>query len=197
MSLAIYHSDTQQADRLGIMVFLAAALHGIIILGVGFAPLLQETKTPPSLEVILVDKRSELTPEEADYLAQVAQDGGGDSEEYNRPSSPFVSSQDFDTDGFAPAPMIAGSPDQAQITSNPILTALFSEKDETIKPDSEASDSSLKNRSQFRIDQNMEIARLSSELDRQLQEYAKRPRKNFFERKNQRSRGGRIHASLD
>ncbi len=180
MNLAIYQPEVQQTDRLGMMLFLAAAFHGIIILGVGFAPILQETKTPPALEVILVDKRSEVTPEEAEYLAQISQDGGGESEEFTRPSSPFISNQDFDTDGISPVPLELSKPQTADQHPETVLTALFSEQD--VKNDPAVEESTEKNlaESDILIDQRMEIARLSKELNTRLEEYAKRPRKTFL-----------------
>ncbi len=182
MNTAIFpqSSNAQQTDRLGIMVFLAAALHGIVILGVGFTPYLQQTKTPPALEVILVDKRSELTPDEADYLAQVSQDGGGDTDDYTKPTTPFVSSQDFDTDGIAPTPLEAGAPDSSEPQPDPVLTSLFSDRKETIVESTEVIEDSHPNKAEVRIDQQLEIARLSAELDASLEEYAKRPRKTFL-----------------
>lgn len=42
----------------------------------------------PSLDVILVDSASESAPDEADFLAQANQTGGGDNPELERPSAP-------------------------------------------------------------------------------------------------------------
>lgn len=180
MTTAIQQTETVQTDRLGIMLFLAAAFHGIIILGVGFKPFLQQTKTPPALEVVLVDKSSTLTPEEAEYLAQVSQDGGGDTDEYNRPSSPFVSTQDFDTNGVAPVPLEKSAPQEAEKKPEPVLTTLFSDDKDKNEPDDEDNEVEVEKVSKIRIDQNMEIARLTAELDAQLEEQAKRPRKTFL-----------------
>ena len=43
---------------------------------------------PVRLDVILVNWKSEETPEEAEYLAQVNQTGGSDSQDMERPSAP-------------------------------------------------------------------------------------------------------------
>ncbi len=180
MAIAFIEAEPEQSDRLGIMIFLAAALHGIIILGVGFTPFLQKTKTPPALEVILIDNKSESKPEEAEYLAQVSQDGGGETEQYTKPSSPFVSSQDFDTDGIAPAPMQASAPKPTPKTPETVLTTLFSDEKKNNDPEQEQSEVLDAKQSDVRIDLTMEIARLSAELDSSLKEYAKRPRKTFL-----------------
>ncbi|MCB1754439.1 MAG: energy transducer TonB [Gammaproteobacteria bacterium] len=180
MNTAIYQPDRQQTDRLGIMIFLAAALHGIIILGVGFAPIILQTKTPPSLEVILVDKRSQLTPDEAEYLAQVSQDGGGETDDYTRPSSPFVSSLDLGTDGVAPLPLEPGAPELTEQSPDQVLTTLFSDQLTPETPEKEAIEEETVNKAEIQIDQRMEIARLTAELEAQLEEQAKRPRKTFL-----------------
>ena len=69
-------------DRLPAMLFLAALVHGILIIGVTFnAVLTQPSADAISLEVTIVanpDQRIER-PEEAAYLAQASQEGGGNT----------------------------------------------------------------------------------------------------------------------
>ena len=73
------------------MLFLVAAigLHAAVLFGVRFgldldtAPRLSDT-----LDIVLVKWRSEEDPEDADYLAQDSQQGGGESYEKERPSQP-------------------------------------------------------------------------------------------------------------
>ena len=74
-------------DRLGLTICLAIILHGIIILGVTFAP--EEVIKPrfESMEIILVQQESEA-PEDAEFLAQASLEGGGDVEEKVSPSTP-------------------------------------------------------------------------------------------------------------
>jgi protein TonB len=66
-------------DRLGFTMFLALAVHAIVVLGVGFT----QTKKPdsnalPSLDIILANSRSLEPVENPDFLSQVDQAGGGD-----------------------------------------------------------------------------------------------------------------------
>ena len=89
-------------DRLPAMLFLAALVHGILIIGVTFNAAL----TPPSadaisLEVTIVanpDQRIER-PEEAAYLAQASQEGGGNTLDQVRPSAPLQSTMPADNRG--------------------------------------------------------------------------------------------------
>ena len=81
-------------DRLPAMLFLAALLHGILIIGVAFNPQLFDNLTNAiSLEVTIVadpDQRIDR-PDDAEYLAQASQEGGGNTELQVRPSAPLQS----------------------------------------------------------------------------------------------------------
>ena len=74
-------------DRFAVSILMALGLHAAILLGVGFVldfkPITQPLAT---LEVVLVNWRSETQPDEADFLAQASQQGGGESTEASRPS---------------------------------------------------------------------------------------------------------------
>lgn len=74
-------------DRFAVSVLMALGLHAFVLLGVGFVldfkPLTHPLET---LDVVLVNWRSESTPDEADFLAQASQQGGGESTEATRPS---------------------------------------------------------------------------------------------------------------
>ena len=75
-------------DRISIAVVLALVLHAIVILGLSFtlefSPL---QKAAESLDVVLVNFRTESEPEEAEFLAPVSQEGGGEFEEVEKPAS--------------------------------------------------------------------------------------------------------------
>lgn len=73
-------------DRLGMTLFMAAALHGAIILGVGFTISPGRPDTPPLIEITLAQSPSEEAPEDYDFLAPDDQQGGGTAEEAMRPS---------------------------------------------------------------------------------------------------------------
>ena len=66
---------------------MALAFHAVVLLGIGFVldfkPLTHPLET---LDVVLVNWRSETKPDEADFLAQASQLGGGESQEATKPS---------------------------------------------------------------------------------------------------------------
>jgi protein TonB len=89
-------------DRLPAMLFLAALIHGILILGVTFnATLADQFADAISLEVTIVaDPDQQIDqPDEASYLAQASQKGGGNTTEQVRPAAPLQSAMPVDNPG--------------------------------------------------------------------------------------------------
>lgn len=77
------------SDRFSLCLIVALSIHALLLLTLGFS-VQQHSQIEPTemLDVVLVNWRSEKPPEEADFLAQAAQQGGGDSAEVARPSQP-------------------------------------------------------------------------------------------------------------
>jgi len=89
-------------DRLPGMLFLAALVHGILIIGVTFnAALSDQFAEAISLEVTIVaDPDQQIDrPDRAEYLAQASQQGGGNTTEQVRPSAPEESQSPIDNIG--------------------------------------------------------------------------------------------------
>ena len=76
------------ADRFGLTLCLAIIAHGIIILGVTFSP--EDAIQPKyeTMEIVLVQQQSRPA-EDPQFLAQANLEGGGDSSERVRPSTPM------------------------------------------------------------------------------------------------------------
>lgn len=176
-------SEHKQTDILTIALFVAAVVHAIVLLGVSFRPVLDEMRTPPTLEVILVQKKAivdEEEPEDANYLAQSSQDGGGNTDENTRPSSPFASDVDSDADGLASAPVMASAPAPSVKSTEEIITAVFSDTVIATEITTEVTDEIDAPAGSIFIEQNLEIAKLAAEIDRQQEEFAKRPKKRHI-----------------
>ena len=170
-------SASRRPDVLTITLFVAAAVHAIVILGVSFRPFVSEMRTPEALEVILVQRsEQEERPEEADYLAQSSRDGGGESEENARPSAPFASNQDLDTDGVAPNPTRASAPADAEAANDDTLTSVYSDRVIDGERTEEAESERELPPDTVLVEQNLDIARLQAEIDRQQERFAKRPK---------------------
>ncbi len=90
MSTAIHSPKVSPNDRLAFTLFLSLVLNAFVILGIGFA--MQDPKKGdaplPTLEVILVAANdSDKVNEEADFLGQSSQEGGGNTQERSRPTT--------------------------------------------------------------------------------------------------------------
>lgn len=67
----------------------AIILHAAGIFGISFSDS-DEQPEMENIEVILVQQSSEEEPENVDFLAQANSEGGGESEESERPATPFI-----------------------------------------------------------------------------------------------------------
>ena len=114
-------------DRLPAMLFLAALIHGILIIGITFNPyILDEVSDAISLEVTIVadPDQSIDRPDEAEYLAQASQLGGGNTSAEASPSAPLESASPIDNlgneDGTSLLEATAhdASADQVLVTQN-------------------------------------------------------------------------------
>ena len=89
-------------DRLPPMLFLAALIHGILIIGITFNAVIGDYFSEAvSLEVTIVadpDKSFDRL-DDAMYLAQASQEGSGNTEELVRPGAPLESSMPIDNIG--------------------------------------------------------------------------------------------------
>ncbi len=179
MSTAVDNSRKEN-DVLSIALFVAAAVHAIVLLGVSFHPFLDNMRTPPALEVVLVQESDLEDIDDAAYLAQSNQDGGGETDDNTRPSSPFTSALDIDTEGVASTPIAASAPKAIEATSEEVITALYSEDEVVTGETSESQEEIAKPEAVIPIEQNADIARLAAEIDRQQEEFSKRPKKKFL-----------------
>jgi len=165
-------------ERFGFTVFLSACVHGILILGVGFT-YLDELNSEPVLEITLAQYRSEIAPDDADFLAQENQVGSGTIDESVAPSTPFESDFNADTiQEVVPPPKTTSlsnsieSQDAAVITSVQSAAQIDQQLEKApLEEELPLSDESTE------VDLSLAIASLQAQLDRQRQEYARRPRK--------------------
>lgn len=165
-------------DRLGATFAFSLIAHGVLALGVGFtvddpAPLV------PTLDVILTRTRGEKPPEKADFLAQASQEGGGETETPERPREPQPAAVPQPTPGVAPKPIEASAPKPQKQTAQPVIATTTPAESQAATRDLTPSPSVPLPTSRQLIERSLEMARLSAELERQKQAYAKRPKRKF------------------
>lgn len=107
------------ADRLSLTLFLAAVVHALAILGIGFSsPRMKPPQTPPMIEVTLAERPTAEAPPDHDFLAQANQDGGGESEEKQRPKEASTASAAADAGLAATQTAPAAAAEKAQPTQD-------------------------------------------------------------------------------
>lgn len=167
-------------DRMSVALLAALVLHAVVLLGLSFTfdfnPVRQAAE---SLDVVLVNFRTESEPDEAEFLAPVSQQGGGEFEEVEKPSqelSPEVPSLD---EGDMPASsaevLPAPSEDAREVVTAETKTAEQAQEVTTVEqPETEAVTAAEL------MQQSMQVARLQPESDRREQWKSKLPRRRFI-----------------
>jgi len=180
--MAISTPRITSGDRLGVTLFIALALHALLILGVSFNRQDPDDRNAPPLtmEITLVQSSQKDAPKQADYLAQANQSGGGDVKEKVRPSSPIAAPHTRDEQGDAASNHLASSPPPIPVNQRKLITADKSElkvakaptpQQPHLEQSLEADDLMVRSR---------EIARMEAELRERQEQYAKMPRQTFI-----------------
>lgn len=180
---ALSVSETPQpgvGDRMAFSIFLAAAVHALVLFGIGFvAPELLNPKKPITLDVILASSYNEKKPERPDFLAQANQEGGGLSKT-SKP--PRTSSQ---AQMPAPDPRPTSEPMQGgpvpQTAKQRALTASKSPTQQAahdasaeVKPAEQSLDTASM------IERSLQIASLTAELAAQQELEAREPKRRII-----------------
>ena len=161
-------------DRFALTLFFAVAAHAMIILGITFG--VHDDSPPenilPTLDITVVTRETP-PPEEAEYLAEASQDGGGNVPEKVRPTqavpeqAPAVTPQEPQP---APAQVVTTAVADRQVRQEDAETP------ETVKPDLTATKL---------IERSMEMVNLNTQLSESMQAYADRPRQVFVSARTQ------------
>ncbi len=166
-------------DRFMLFLVLATALHALVLLGVSFGvapkPAHPLAKT---LEIVLVKWRSEEAPEEADFLAQASQRGGGEVSEKIRPTQPSsgeAPTLESGRDALQSTPATAiPEKESREIIAQEVETAKILEQTRVEQFDTEQPSVARLMR------QSMDLASLQPELNRQIQWKSKLPVRKFI-----------------
>lgn len=166
-------------DRFSMTFVLATIFHGIVILGVSFSfspP--ADSKTPPALDIILVQTQAPDNTEDADYLAQVSQRGGGDNEKKSRPRELFSAATLSARSGLAKQTRIEQQQQQKQTEQVAMLTqadASYSVHSDKTPEKSEERDFRDKTASK-----NTQATRLAAEISNIIEQQASMDRTQYL-----------------
>ena len=184
---AYYFSAT---DRFGLALFTSILVHMLVILGVGFTAPRIRLPGAESLEITLVQTRSEVTPHNPQFLAQANQDGGGNAETRDIARSPLPVLEMSDQNNRMP---IAQPEPQRRVNSVSDLIALLTRDDArrtvpTYEPRPEKKEEhALPERMGLpdRRVRDAERARLNAEINRSFQVYQQMPRHKYLNARTQ------------
>ena len=178
------------SDRFSLTVFFALAMHAIIILGVSFNLVDDnDLDSLSTMEITLVHNRAEEAPEDADYLAQANQLGGGNVEEKVRDSSPFSNTTPTQEQGVAPTSVRALAPPPIPVKQEQqeLMTADKSKRKEASEPQHDPLPIPPQNVSAAQLfERSQEIARLSAKIEEIKKSYAVTPRQTYVRGANAR-----------
>ena len=163
-------------DRLVLMLFIAVAIHALIILGVSFEAIRQEPpdQSTETLDITIVNKKETPPPEDYDYQAESSQDGGGNTQEKVRPTEQMVEQ----------APPPAAAP-ELQPEPAPVLTRDTSEQKIKKPEESAMPQPQDKLNATELINRSVEMLTLNQQINQSLQAYSKTPRSKYISARTQ------------
>lgn len=167
--------------RLKIALVVSFVVHALALsIHFGFPSEDRLAKDRP-LEVVLVNSKTRHRPQDPQTLAQAHLDGGGNTDEDRRAATPLpVSRQQQEGDQFESAQQRVRELEKKQRTliaqtrsSNPTPSQPVSREVQPDAPPTEIAGLDLASSA-------MAMARLQAQIDRNIEEYNKRPRKKFI-----------------
>lgn len=168
----------REHDRLSATLVLSALLHALVILGIGWAAS-ESAPVTPMLDVMISGSSTPLTPKEAEFLAQVSNQGGGEHDASSRPTDPQSGELPLPETGVAPQPLRAQSPDAAPPPEARIVSGADASMPVPPVRDRPQSRPEPLPQGERQINHDMAMARLAAEIHINSEQYAKRPKRKF------------------
>ncbi len=167
-----------ESTRLSATMVLSVLLHAMLILGIGFAA---EDAAPvmPTLDVILSQTRTALTPAQADFLAQASNQGGGEHDQSTRPTAPQAGPLPKPEEGLAPRPLRAQTPAPSPPPDARVISSTNARETMPSPQARQEIEVTSLPPGKEKIDRDIEMARLAAEIQLRSQQYAKRPKRKF------------------
>jgi protein TonB len=166
-------------DPFMVCLVLAIGVHAAVFFGVTFGISLNPLpRLADTLDVVLVQWRSEEPPEQADYLAQADQKGGGETTEKTRPAEPVSAPLPTPEQGVDVEQSVEQQPVESlelrEIVAIEADAATSLEKAAVEQPVAEQPDAAELMR------QSMDLASLQPEVSERKQWRSKLPRREFI-----------------
>lgn len=162
-------------DRFSFTLFMALAVHAMIVLGITFAPE-SPRSSAQTMEITLSQFEDEQAPDEADFLAQTNQQGSGTEEQAQEMTTPQPAEvSQPEVAQVQPEPASTTEPEPAQ--ERQVVQTEASAKREVAQPRerTEPVEAPVREKKSL-MERSLEIASLEARLDAQQQAYARKPR---------------------
>lgn len=167
-------------DPIGATMLFSLLLHGVLLLGITFQ-FAKPHPSLPTLDVALVNVANQEAPDQADFLAQANNRGGGRSDRAARPSELFSGALPRPDPGVAARPMAEAAPPPRTTTPTRMVTTTgrsnFSVSSDTAQT---AVDPQHAAPTAAELQRQQAIAQLAAELRRKKVDYAKRPKVKYL-----------------
>ena len=166
-------------DVIGATLLFSLLLHGVLLLGITFN-VTPSKPSAPTLDVTLVNVANNEAPDQADFLAQANNRGGGESDTSARPSQPLSGPLPKPTSGTASAEVRATTPAPQEATDQRLVTTTGASQF-TVNSDSAMPPVDGEQAAQAReLQRRQEMAQLAAEVRQKSEAYAKRPKKKYI-----------------
>jgi len=152
------------------MLFIAAAFHALIILGISFDTFDRDPpdQDTPTLDITVVNRSETPPPEDYDYLAESSQDGAGNTEEKVHPQQQLIEQ----------APPVTRS--ESKPTPTRVLSSDDSPQKTRQQTEPEPEQDSEQTTAAELINRSMEMLTLNQQINQSLQAYSKAPKSREF-----------------
>ena len=179
MNTLIQDPPDVSRERLTVTLLFSLILHVIVILGLSFK-LAPPRPGLPALDITLLNTANNQPPKQADFLAQANNAGGGNQQRARRPGSPFNGSLPVGN-GLVPHPTPATTT-KPETTSGPRLVTTQGASRFRVNQaqNQQPTPKSPLEVTAMPLQQRRDMARLTAEIRRQLEHYARRPRRKFI-----------------
>lgn len=164
-------------DRFSFTLFMALAVHAIVVLGITFAPE-SPRSSAQTMEITLSQFEDEKAPDKADFLAQTSQQGSGTEEEVREMTTPQPADvSQPEVAQVQPEPPSRTEPqprqEQAVVQTDNASSQTVQKPEEQTTPEPEPLPVREK---KSLMERSLEIASLEARFDAQQQAYARKPR---------------------
>jgi protein TonB len=173
------HPRAWHEDRFMLCLVLATGLHAAVLLGVTFGVSLKPSpRLADTLDVVLVKWRSEEAPDEADFLAQANQKGGGEVTELVRPTQPESAEMPSVDEGQHDQQSLPAMP-RPELEQREIVVQKTEAAATIVETQVEQETPAQMSAAQL-MQQSQQMASLQPELSREIEWQSKLPRREFI-----------------